>query len=210
MTKERELQARLFAATIAIGSFVGLIPPFQIALNDGLGFWGAIWSLLRAFTITTNILVVCVFAAIAALGRTRVPALLVGGAVLAILLVGIVFNFVLGQIPQMNWWTFLGDSLHHHVAPIVVPLWWLIYAPHGLLPTTAPFVWALYPLGYSAYSLARAALQPDDPWRYPYFFMNVETLGWPTVILNVSGIAVGFVLAGLAVIALDRWLGART
>lgn len=209
MAKERELQARLFAAIIAAGSFVGLIPPFQIALNDGLGFWGALWDLLRAFTITTNILIVCVFAAIAVLGRTRVPPLIVGGAVLAILLVGIVFNFVLGQIPQMSWWTFLGDSLHHHVAPLLVPLWWLIYAPHGLLRISAPFIWALYPLGYAAYSLTRAALQPDDPWRYPYFFMDVDRLGWIPVVLNIFGIGVGFVLAGLAVVALDRRLGAR-
>ncbi len=204
---KRDVQARLFAAIIAVGSFIGLIPPFQLALNDGMGVGGAMWHVLRAFTITTNTLIVCVFTAIALRGRTGVPPLLIGGTVLAILLVGIVFNIVLGQMPQLNWWTRLGDSLHHHVAPVIVPLWWLIYAPHGKLPRMAPLIWALYPLGYCVYSLTRAALQPDDPGRFPYFFMNYEKLGWPAVLLNILGIGAGFVLVGWAVVALDRRLG---
>ena len=171
-----ERYGRLFAGLIAAGSFIGIIPPFQLMLEDGRGLVEALWQMLRPFTITTNLLIVIVFGSIAIRGAERVSALLIGAVMLAILLVGIIFNLVLGQIPQLNWWTFLGDSLHHHIAPVAVPLWWLIYAPHGRLRWHAPLVWALYPLAYSAYSLARAEFEPDSALRYPYFFMNVESV----------------------------------
>lgn len=200
---------RLLAALIACGSFIGLIPPFQLALADGMGVAEAIWQMLRPFTILTNLLIVGVFGAIANLGADRVPPLLTGAVMLAILLVGIIFNLVLGQIPQLNWWTFLGDSLHHHVAPVAVPLWWLVYAPHGRLRWHAPLVWAVYPLAYAAYSLTRAAFEPDDPFRYPYFFMNVEMLGWSAVLINLAIIAAAFTLVGYLVLLLDRRLGRR-
>ncbi len=198
---------RIFAGLIACGSFIGLIPPFQIALADGTAFAEVVWQMLRPFTILTNLLIVCVFGAIAVRGAERVPALLIGAVVLAIMLVGIVFNLVLGQIPQLNWWTFLGDSLHHHVAPVAVPLWWLVYAPHGRLGARAPLVWALYPLAYAAYSLTRAAFEPDSPFRYPYFFMNVEMLGWGQVLVNLAIIAVAFTIVGYGVLLVDRRLG---
>lgn len=198
---------RLFAALIATGSFIGLIPPLQLVLGEGVGLAEAVWHMLRPFTITTNLLIVLVFGTIAIRGVDRVPAVLIGAVMLAILLVGIIFNLVLGQIPQLNWWTLLGDSLHHHVAPVVVPLWWLVYAPHGRLRWHSPLVWAIYPLAYSAYSLVRAEFEPDSPFRYPYFFMNVDTLGWSGVLVNVSIIAVAFTALGYLVLLIDRRLG---
>ncbi len=198
---------RLFAALIATGSFIGLIPPLQLVLGEGVGLAEAVWHMLRPFTITTNLLIVLVFGTIAIRGVDRVPAVLTAAVMLAILLVGIIFNLVLGQIPQLNWWTLLGDSLHHHVAPVVVPLWWLVYSPHGRLRWHSPLVWAIYPLAYSAYSLVRAEFEPDSPFRYPYFFMNVDALGWSGVLVNVSIIAVAFTASGYLVLLIDRRLG---
>ncbi len=198
---------RLFAGLIAAGSFIGLVPPLQLILGEGAGLAEAVWHMLRPFTITTNLLIVVVFGALAIRGVERVPAVLIGAVMLAILLVGIIFNLVLGQMPQLNWWTLLGDSLHHHVAPVAVPIWWLVYAPHGRLRWHAPLVWALYPLGYSAYSLARAGFEPESPFRYPYFFMNVETLGWSGVLVNLAIIAAAFTAAGFLVLLIDQRLG---
>ncbi|WP_290806747.1 Pr6Pr family membrane protein, partial [Aquidulcibacter sp.] len=201
-----ERYGRLFAGFIAAGSFIGIIPPLQLMLENGMSLIEALWKMLRPFTITTNLMIVIVFGSIAFRGAERVSALLVGAVMLAILLVGIIFNLVLGQIPQLNWWTFLGDSLHHHIAPVAVPLWWLIYAPHGRLPWHAPLVWALYPLAYSAYSLVRAEFEPDSALRYPYFFMNVEKLGWSGVLFNLAIIAAAFTAIGFLIVLLDRRL----
>ncbi len=209
LASNREVWARVVAGLIATGAFVGLVPPLQLSLADGAQPWEAVWHVLRAFTITTNMLVALVFATIAWRGRANVSPLLVGGVMLSILLVGVIFNLVLGQIPQLNWWTWLGDSLHHHVAPVAVPLWWLLFARHGTLTWRAPLYWALYPLTYAGYSLVRAEFEPDSPWRYPYFFMDVDALGWPQVVANLSLIALAFTVVGYAVVWLDRRLAPR-
>jgi hypothetical protein len=41
--------------------------------------------------------------------------------------------------------------------------------------------------------------------------MDVGDLGWPQTLLNAGGVAMGFVLAGFALVWLDRWrpLGSR-
>lgn len=206
VVKNRNSLARICAGMIALGSFIGMIPPFQLSLDAGLGVGAVIWEMLRPFTILTNLLIVIVFGAIAWRGPARVHPLLIGAVTLAIMLVGIVFNLVLGQIPQLNWWTALGDSLHHHIAPVAVPLWWLLFAPHGRLRWNAPLIWALYPLGYAAYSFIRAPFEADPRLRYIYFFMNVDQLGWTAVLINMGIIALAFTLVGYLVLLIDRRL----
>lgn len=199
--------ARLWALAIGLGSLIGMLPPLMQAIGVHGGIWAGIWALLRYFTIWTNLLVGCVFLLIAWRGRDAVSPFILGGTMLAILLVGVVFNLVLGQIAQANWWLRIGDSLHHHVAPVAVPLWWLVYGRHGSLNVRQPLFWALYPLIYSAYILVRAGLEPADmPRRYPYFFLDVETLGWPSALLHMGAISAGFILMGLAIMAIDRRL----
>lgn len=201
---------RLSALAIGLGALVGMLPPLGKAMDGGEGLVAGLWGLLRFFTIWTNLLVALTFLAIAVRGRDAVAPFWLGGVVLAILLVGAVFNLLLGQIAQPSWWMRIGDSLHHHVAPLAVPLWWLVFARHGALGWRAPLWWALYPLGYSAYILIRAAIEPAGlPQRYPYFFLDVETLGWPLALLHMGGIAAGFVTAGYGLVALDRWLARR-
>jgi hypothetical protein len=199
--------ARLWALAIGMGSLLGMIPPLIQAIGVHGGLLAGAWALLRYFTIWTNLLVGAVFLTIAWRGRDAVSPFVLGGVMLAILLVGVVFNLVLGQIPQPSWWLRIGDSLHHHVAPLAVPLWWLVFGCRGQLNARAPLLWALYPLIYSGYILVRAGLEPASlPRRYPYFFLDVETLGWPSALLHMGAISAGFILMGLAIVAIDRRL----
>lgn len=206
----RERNARLWAGAMALGAFIGLIPPFQWGIEHGSSPLLAVWNLLRAFTIIANCLIVVVFGTVAWRGRSGVSPEWIGCATLSILLVGIVFNLVLGQIPQETWWGRLGDSLHHHVMPVAVPLWWLVHGEKGRFTWRSPLLWALFPLAYSACSLLRAAMEPPGTrLRYPYFFMDVDKLGLPMVLVNIGVISVGFLLTGFALVALDRKLAVR-
>lgn len=187
-----------------------MIPPLQNAIGRGEALGSAIWGLMRFFTILTNLLVAAVFGWIAMRGRGHISPLLLGAATLAIVLVGVVFNLVLGQMPQPTWWDRIGDSLHHHITPLAVPLWWLAFAQRGQLRWRAAWLWALYPLTYSVYILLRASQEPTGTrGRIPYFFMDWEKLGWSTAIINMAVIAAAFVIAGYGVVALDRWLARR-
>lgn len=213
MTKEH--WARISAGLLAIAVLWAIWPPLSGALERGEGPLEAIWGLLRMFTIITNLLVGLIFARIAWRGTASVSPLVIGGIMLGIVLVGVVFNLLLSMLPHQTIWYAIGDYTHHVVAPIAVPLWWAVFARHGVLRWSAPLVWALYPLAYSAYTVARAQFMPPGTGmqsRYPYFFMDADLLGWPMALLNMAGIALGFVLFGLVAVAFDKWLarGAET
>ncbi|PHA01424.1 hypothetical protein COE65_27185, partial [Bacillus sp. AFS051223] len=61
----------------------------------------------------------------------------------------------------------------------------------------------IYPVLYFAYALLRG----HSLGLYPYPFSDVEKLGYPQVLINASGILLGFVLIALVVVGLDRWRG---
>lgn len=190
--------ARLAALTIALIAWVGLATQLQasVALTGALG--EAIWVMLRYFTVLTNLLVAITFTSLA-LGRCVTPFAL-GGATLAILLVGIVFAVLLNGLVELSGGARLADFLLHRVTPLLVPLYWLAFAPKGGLRRHDPLLWALYPLAYFLYALARGAVEG----RYAYPFMDVGRLGWPQTGLNALVMAAGFLLAGLALYWLDK------
>lgn len=195
--------ARLSAAVIALAALGAMAPPILNGLARGEAADEIVWNLLRFFTILTNLAVGVIFALLAWRGRAAVSPLVQGGAMLAIVLVGLVYNLVLEPVPQPNWWSALGDDMHHFWVPLALPLWWLAFAPHRALQWRDPLLWALYPLAYSAYAIVRAAVEGGG---VPYFFMDVATIGWLAALANMAAIALAFVLAGLLAVALDRTL----
>ena len=193
--------ARLGAAVIALGALGAMLPPVLNGMGRGEGLGEVAWNLLRFFTIITNLAVGLVFARLAWRGPQAVWPVVQGGAMLAIVLVGLVYNLVLEPVPQPNWWSALGDDLHHFWVPLAVPLWWFMFAPHGALRWRDPLLWALYPLAYSAYAVLRARIEGTG---VPYFFMDGAALGWPRALGNMAVIALAFVVAGLLAVAVDR------
>ena len=196
------------AALIAAATLLAMIPPVLGNLDKQGGLLGALWWLGRFFTILTNLAIGAVFARIAWRGSLSVSPLVQGGVMLAIMLVGLVFNLLLPGLQHATWADYLGDKVHHVIVPLAVPLWWLVFAPHGRLGWRAPLAWALYPLAYAAYVMTRAQFEPaGTPARYPYFFMDVDTFGWAAAIGNMAAIALGFVLIGWLAVWIDRRLG---
>ncbi len=204
------LAPRIAALMIALAALGGMIVPLQSAAGNHGSWLAGLWALLRFFTILTNALVAAVFLPIAVRGPSAIGPRLLGAVVLAIMLVGAVFNLLLGQPAGMTPAARFADDLHHIATPLAVPLWWLVFARHGQLDWRAPLLWALYPLAYSAYILTRAALTPPaaEP-VIPYFFMDVGRLGWSAALANMAMISAAFVLAGLAFVWLDRALAPR-
>ncbi len=159
-----------------------------------------LWVMLRFFTITTNLLVAVVFSGLA-LGRSsfRSPALL-GFVTLSISLVGILFSLLLRGLVELSGSAKLADFILHDLSPILAVLFWLIFAPKGGLQGRHAWFWMLYPLGYFGYAVARGAV--DN--KYPYPFMNVAEIGWAKTATNAVLITLVFLVAGYALIWLDR------
>ena len=187
------------ALLVALICWAGLAIQFNATYAVQRDVADTLWILLRYFTILTNLMVAVVMTRVALGGK--VSAFLLGGITIAILLVGIVYMTLLRGLLELSGAALLADMLLHKVSPVAMSLWWLLFAPRGRLKYNAPLWWALYPLAYFAYAIARG-LNGD---KYPYPFMNVDKLGWTQTMLNAGGIAMAFLIAGSLLVWLDSW-----
>ena len=127
--------------------------------------------------------------------------------VLAILLTFLVFNFLLAgqpdRDPQANWR--ISSISFHVVLPIMYVLDWLLFYEHKKVKWVYPLASVLFPVLYVAFVFIRAAIvnfNPEVPYLYPYFFLNLDKLGvagvarW-VVILFAGFIALGYIFYGI-------------
>jgi hypothetical protein len=198
------LLARILAGLIALTGLSGL--GVQLALSTGtLGSLGAaLWGMARYYTNIGNMLVALILG-LAALGWTyALRPWLIGGATINVALIGIVYALVLAGTRRPGE-SHIAMVLLHYVVPPLVAAYWLGCTRRGGLAWRDPLLWAIPPLAYFAYAIARA--QFDG--RYPYPFINVGLIGWPQTILNALIISAGFFGFGLMLVWLDRALARR-
>lgn len=193
------------AALVAIVCWAGLALQFWTTYGQGHDVAATLWILGRFFTIITNLLVAMTMTWVA-VGR-RTSALVLGGLTLALLLVGVIYAVLLQSLYQLHGADHISDVLLHKASPSLMALWWLLFAPRRALRWNAALWWSLYPLAYFGYVLGRGRLDG----RYPYPFLDVGRIGWLQTALNAGGIAMAFIIAGLALVWLDSWrpLGSR-
>lgn len=194
---------RLCAAVVALVAITGLAIQFDATFTQNGSVPHTLWILLRFFTVLTNMAVALTFAAIA-LGRPVTPRRL-GGVLLAILLVGIIYGLLLRGLLSLSGGALLADTLLHKVTPLLTPLWWIMFGGKGRLGWRDPWVWAIFPALYLPYALLRGMMEGI----YAYPFINVAKLGGGQVALNAVLIAAGFVAAGHALVWIDRRFSAR-
>lgn len=195
--------ARFGAGLVAATAWVGLAVQLRASVGQTGDLATALWVMLRYFTVLTNLLVAIAFTLVM-LGRQLKPFLL-GGAVLAILLVGVIYATLLTGLLELSGGALLADFLLHKITPVLVLLWWVLFAAKGQLRWRDPVGWAIYPLAYLPYALVRG--QAEGVYAYP--FINVAKLGWSAVMVNSVAIAVGFLIAGWVLLAIDRALASR-
>ena len=193
------LMPRLAAAVVAIVCWTGLAIQFSASYANHPDVLVTLWILARFFTVLTNLLVAATMTWVATGGRAS-PNLL-GGVTLAILLVGIIYWVLLRGLHVLAGPALIANILLHDVSPVLMALWWLLFAPRAKLRWSAALWWIAYPLAYLVYVLGRGQLDH----KYPYPFLDVGKLGWTQAVLNVGGIALGFILAGFLLVWIDRW-----
>lgn len=196
---------RAGAALIAIVCWAGLAVQFSATYGGYHDVAASLWILARFFTILTNLVVAAAMTSVA-IGK-RVSPFILGGLTLAILLVGTVYALLLAGLHELRGPALVADILLHKVSPVLMALWWLLFAPRAKLKWSAPLWWGIYPVAYFAYALVRGAIDG----KYPYPFMDVGKIGWLQTGLNALGIAAAFILAGLLLVWVDGWrpLGSR-
>ena len=129
--------------------------------------------------------------------------------VLAILLTFLVFNFLLAgqpdRDPQANWR--ISSISFHVVLPIMYVFDWLLFYEHKKIRCFQPLASVIFPMLYVAFVFTRAAIvnfNPEVPYLYPYFFLNLENLGVAGVAKWISILFVGFIALGYIFYGIDK------
>ena len=136
--------------------------------------------------------------------------------VLGILLTFLVFNIMLagaeGRDPQLNWR--VGSLLFHVLLPIMYIADWFLFYERKKTKWYYPIASIGFPLAYAIFLLIQAVILNFDssilipttetPLIYPYFFVNLDNLGVPGVLMWIGILAVAFAAVGFAFLGLDR------
>ena len=218
MIKNRTAQL-IYQTIYCTLAFVGCIAALGIFDNINL----IRWDFYVHFTNISNFL--CFGVMLAALIQTakkkedsyvKTALILKFIGVLGILLTFLVFNIMLagaeGRDPQLNWR--VGSLIFHVVLPIMYIADWFLFYERKKCKWYYPLVSIAFPLAYAIFLLIQAIILKFDssilipnsttPLIYPYFFVNLDTLGVPGVLMWIGILAVAFAAVGYAFFGLDR------
>ena len=135
---------------------------------------------------------------------------------LGILLTFLVFNIMLagaeGRDPQANWR--VGSLCFHVILPILYIADWFLFYERKKCKWFYPVASIAFPLAYAIFLLIQAIILKFDssilipstttPLIYPYFFVNLDTLGVSGVLMWIGILTVAFVAVGYLFFGLDR------
>lgn len=211
MIKNRTVQLIYQSFYCAIG-LIGIVASFGI-FDDILN---PRWDFYVHFTNLSNYLCIgIVFAELVQTAKksedsyvSTAPFLKFIG-VLGILLTFVVFNFLLAgrpdRDPQANWR--ISSISFHVILPIMYVLDWILFYEHKNIKWYQPILSVAFPALYVAFVFVRAAIvnfNPQVPYLYPYFFLNLDTLGVSGVAKWVAILFVGFIALGYIFYGIDK------
>jgi hypothetical protein len=175
---------------------------------------------LSYYTVLSNLVAVVMFAFLAvwtvrrrSLELSPLERTVKGTVALGVLLTFLIFHFILRPTmftmgAEVSAYTLSpANILVHYVVPLAVIADWLLFDRKGLIRRLDPLFWTFMPLAYLAFSIIRAqfATFPTGS-RYPYFFIDIDTLGLAQVALNCLVIAAAYIALGYLVFLIDRIL----
>ena len=205
--------ARWFSAVVAVLAWSALLLQYVLLIRSTLdtkGPWFATLQFFSFFTILSNLLVALTTSFALVDTRSRIGlffsrATVRGAAALCIGVTGLIYFFVLSSIWAPTGMQWLVDKQLHYVVPVLYLTWWLVCAEHRRLRWSDPLRWLLFPAVYLVWTLLRGA------WlgAYPYPFVDVSVIGYPSMLINSVGVGVLFALFGLVIVAIDRILPSR-
>ncbi|HEX3895183.1 MAG TPA: Pr6Pr family membrane protein [Rudaea sp.] len=198
---------RRFATVVAAVAWLALILQLVVSINLGIargfGWTYGVWMYVAFFTVLTNLLValtltIPLLAPSSRLGRFLANPASITGATANIILVCITYNVLLRHIWSPRGWQLIADLLLHDAVPILTVLFWWIAVPRASARWKDAAVWAIYPIVYFLYAMARGLASGF----YPYPFIDVTRIGFGMVMLNAIGVLLAFFAILAALLAL--------
>ena len=194
---------RVVLAATAVISLASVILAFALVLAGGDAPGApstgvAVGRFFSYFTVESNLLVILGAGGYALVRRPppRWLRVLRVDGVVGIVVTGLVYVTLLRPTDGPYGLDAVSNAGLHYVTPVLALVGFLLVEPRGRV--TGPVLrWAMvWPVGYVGWTLAHGAV---GQW-YPYPFIDVGVLGYPTALRNGIG-----VLAVILVVALLVW-----
>jgi hypothetical protein len=159
---------------------------------------GVLWRLIT-FTYQANLLAAAYY--LWTLGSPRVDARvgLRGAVVLYVVIAGVVWNLFLTDYSMG--YTPANISLHVVVPVLALADWLLVGRGRGQVQWWQPVVWLIYPAVYAALALV---VLNNVGRRAPYYFLDPDSVGVATVLMNIGVLAAGVLVLGYVLLAVNR------
>lgn len=206
-SKARLIYQSLYCALAMVG-FLAQLGVFQGVLNR---------NYLVYYTNLSNLICMifgfCTLAHLLRGGEDFAPGLKFAFSIM-IAVTFILYNGLLANYPSViAYFSSLKNGLNHCILPILFVLDWLLFYRRGRTKWTYPLLGMVAPAVYVAYILIRAAIL-DATGRtaavvYPYYFLNLENLGWGGFLRWMGILLAGFLALGYALCTLDHLIGRR-
>ncbi len=208
------IKSKLFSAVwksiVCISAIVGIL------LQCGVFSGKPDFSVLNYYTLMSNILCAVyflpsVFCTLRNNKKTLLPQVK-GALVMCITVTGMVYHFMLAGKFEMQGTLLISNILLHYVVPLMTVLDWILFDSKGNYTRYSPFLWLIAPLAYFVYVVVRVAggalLGPYGA-KYPYYFMDIDALGFGTVMLINLVMVVFFLILGYIIVWIDHRLWSK-
>lgn len=202
--------ARGWRILFAVIGWAGLIAQYALSLEAGTrSVFGSTVVFFSYFTVLTNVLVALALTAPALfpdsrLGRWTASEGVRAAVAMYIAVVGLIYHLLLDATWDPQGLLFYVNQVLHTVMPVAFVLDWLLFVPKGRLRWIDPVKWLAWPVLYGLWTVIHGLW---INW-YPYWFIDIATLGWRGAAVNFSGLLAFFLILGLIVVAIDRGLSA--
>lgn len=123
---------------------------------------------------------------------------------MAITLTFLVYAILLAPIAEPEDFYSIKNYTLHYIVPIMMIIDWLVSDKRGQYRKYDPFLWTIIPLLYMIFSLIKGIIfktpipdQKESP--FPYFFLNINKIGWSGFFKYAIAIFILYVLLGYIV-----------
>ncbi len=121
---------------------------------------------------------------------------------ISILVIGVVFNLLLGDPTSADYWSNKPSVCLHLITPILYAIYFLSTRPVRKVTVGGIQSSILLPYLYIAFIYTRHLITGDQ-W-FPYFFLDVNRIGWGGALGWIIALTVVFVLTGFIFIYLGK------
>lgn len=196
------------AVLLSFGFFIGVYGSTEFTISKT--FWQFYTNLSNYYCFGVGVAVCASTIKKVRGGQTRghntcIPTLKFCGVVM-IMVTFFVYMILLGDVTSITYWNSIGNLSYHVAAPVLFIVDFIVFDEHKQLSVVDPLKTLIMPLIYVVYILIYGAIcrSIGAEFDYPYFFLNVDELGYGGVVGWVAILLVIFLVIGYLLFVYDK------